>query len=231
MTSYYAFSGTIQYYGHLPKEIEVVPADAPAGAPGDFRGTLSLERTDSSRWKEPPHIVLANLTSPIPEAIQAFIRRYGPLAGRSTHLMVVNGAQQFYENVAKFIAFQKLLQEAWMGNDEAVKKIGDRIAVKRDRYDPKLKQWVGGKSKIWLSASGQSIEAHLTELEPFICLLFLRDYAKGDTGVCTNPDCPAPYFLRERKGQQFCTHKCAVLINVRRFRAAQKRIAKQRRRS
>lgn len=37
--------------------------------------------------------------------------------------------------------------------------------------------------------------------------------------MCENPDCPTPYFLEARKGQKYCSHKCAVLINVRRFRA------------
>jgi hypothetical protein len=227
MRSYYAFNGTIRYYGYLPKELEVVPTGAQMGTPGDLKGTLSPERTDSSRWKEPPHIVLANLTNPNLGAIQMFIRKYGPLAGRSTTLRAVNGAPQFYENVAKFKSFQKLLQEAWTAKDDAIKEIGNRIEINQERYDEKSKQWVGGRSKIWLSASGQSIEAHLSELVPFICLLFLRDYAAGNTGVCANPDCLAPYFLRDRQGQQFCTHKCAVLINVRRFRAAQRNKAKK----
>jgi PAS domain-containing protein len=49
--------------------------------------------------------------------------------------------------------------------------------------------------------------------------LFLRDCGAKKTRVCVNPDCPAPYFLQTRKGQKFCTHRCAVLVNVRRFRA------------
>lgn len=36
--------------------------------------------------------------------------------------------------------------------------------------------------------------------------------------ICANPDCPHPYFLQKRKGQIYCSHPCAVLINVRRFR-------------
>ncbi len=227
MKSYYAFAGTIRYYGLLPKEIEIVPAGAELGTPGDLRGTLGPERADSSRWKEPPHLVLANLTDPSPREVESFIRRYGPLAGRSTALMAVDGAPQFYENVAKFKLFQRGLQEAWRENAEAIAKVRSHLDSGKERYDVRLKQWVGGRSKIWLSAEGESIEAHLTELVPFMCLLFLRDRATEDTGVCENPDCPAPYFLRDRKGQQFCTHKCAVLINVRKFRAAQKRKAKK----
>lgn len=37
--------------------------------------------------------------------------------------------------------------------------------------------------------------------------------------ICENPDCPSPQFAQQRRGQKYCTHKCAVLMNVRRFRA------------
>lgn len=55
-------------------------------------------------------------------------------------------------------------------------------------------------------------------LRQFIRLSFALDLVSHKAAVCANPDCPAPYFLRTRKGQQFCCHRCAVLINVRRFR-------------
>jgi predicted RNA-binding Zn ribbon-like protein len=50
---------------------------------------------------------------------------------------------------------------------------------------------------------------------------FLMDYKIGRIKVCGNPDCVTPYFVESRKGQEFCSHKCAVLINVRRFRERQ----------
>jgi hypothetical protein len=37
-----------------------------------------------------------------------------------------------------------------------------------------------------------------------ICILFLRDHAAGRTGICANPSCAAPYFLKRRKTQKFC---------------------------
>ncbi|MGB2676915.1 MAG: hypothetical protein WAN12_07530 [Candidatus Acidiferrum sp.] len=42
------------------------------------------------------------------------------------------------------------------------------------------------------------------DLWKFISYLFLRDFLAGKIGVCGNPDCPAPYYLKSRSDQKFC---------------------------
>jgi hypothetical protein len=218
MKSYYALQGSIHYYGRLPKTIEIVPDGAVMGTPGDVRGILGDQPIDILRWKDPPHLFLANLPvnddlggsvrfpdTAIREegrkAIASFIRQYGPLYMRG-----YLGENRFHERVSHFTQFQRLLREAWQGNDAAVRNLEARIEVR------------GSRAKCWLSIKEKRVEVHVTDLERFICILFVRDYAIGTAKICANLDCPAPYFLQQRKGQQFCTHKCAVLINVRRFR-------------
>ena len=203
MESYYAFEGRIRYYAPLPKTLEIVQAGG-LGTPGDFRGTLGPEMADPSRWKEPPHVVLANLLAD-KRAVEEFVRKYGPLLGRRTYLMPKDGAPQFYENLAHFNLFQEVVRRAWADEEDAIKNIEGRVGSI-------------GSGRILLSAQNGSLEANVPDLERFICLLVLRDRAEGKIAICENADCPARYFLRQRKGQQFCSHKCAVLINVRRFR-------------
>src|SRR5438270_1112826 len=56
------------------------------------------------------------------------------------------------------------------------------------------------------------------DLSKFLLLLFLIDYQQGKTKICMNAACASPYFVQERKDQQYCTRRCAVLINVHRYR-------------
>jgi hypothetical protein len=63
MKSYYDIRGTIRYYALLPKTLEAVPNDEAVGNWGDIQGTLRNEPIDALRWKEPPHLVLANLAT------------------------------------------------------------------------------------------------------------------------------------------------------------------------
>jgi hypothetical protein len=186
------------------------------------------------RWKEPPHVVLANLpdapdptggmlqgqgskealarfvewaSGPGARVIEAFIKRYGPLFG-NRYEGDVRRSPEFHQQVYAFNQLRETLQRAWAGEAAAIKTIrGLRVL----RPQPVL-----------LTVDENGLVVQVTKLEHFISLLFLRDCKNGVTCVCANPDCPARYFLRERAGQQFCSHKCAVLINVRRFRERQK---------
>ncbi|SRR6266567_130098 len=229
MKAYYAFTGTVRYYALLPNSVETVKD----GVHTHLRGRLGPELANPSQWKEPPHVVLANLpgapdpTGGMPQGskealarfvewasgrgarvIQAFIKRYGPLLG-NRYEGAAGRSPEFHQEVYAFNRFRETLQGAWAGEAAAIKTIrGLRL------YRPQ---------PVLLTVDENGLVVQVTTLEHFICLLFLRDYTNGITGVCANPDCPARYFLRERAGQQFCSHKCAVLINVRRFRERQKR--------
>jgi hypothetical protein len=202
MKSYYAFEGEIHYYGRLPRTIEVVPeSQSPNRAAGDLRGVLGSQ-AEPNRWKEPPHVVLSNLeiTS---EIMASFIKKFGPLMGKDAAVFNPD-ADHFYESLDYFKQFQDVLRSAWKGDDKSIHAIQNRA---------------GYLSPLWMGT--QKIQIAVDDLQQLLCLLFLRDRAAGKIAVCANPDCPAPFFVRSRKGQRFCTHKCAVLINVRKFRKAQ----------
>jgi hypothetical protein len=72
-----------------------------------------------------------------------------------------------------------------------------------------------------IDVNPRGVEIAVHDLWDLARLLFLRDFAAGRTKVCANEDCGSRYFLEQRKGQKFCSHNCAVLINVRRFRSRQ----------
>jgi hypothetical protein len=194
-------------------------------SPGDFLGTLGPERTDPSRWKEPPHVKFANISDASPKTVELFIRKYGPLQGQRTYMGLKDGSPQFHESVDHFKSFQEVLRSAWTEDSKAIREIEHRVEA-MPYYDERL-GLKGIRQKIWLGFRDRTIDVYVDELERFICLLFFRDYVVGNVGVCASLDCPARYFLRSRKGQQFCSHKCAVLVNVRRFRAFQEKAKKR----
>jgi len=117
----------------------------------------------------------------------------------------------FRLKLSEFACAQHLLRRAWTGEGSAVHNVGEEIrGLNVRRFDPR-KGMVLGTASLWR----------------FICLLFLLDHLEGKAGFCPNPDCLAPYFVRRRKGQQYCSHGCAVLISVHRFRAREKRHSKR----
>src|ERR1700733_5940029 len=197
MISYYAFQGAIRYYASLPRTIEVIKVGAMMGRPGDLQGTLETKRIDSSTWKEPPHLVLANLSvreagkggfqfpETLPQAgeshaVDWFIKKYGPLRGRRTYLGFKDGAARFYESIEHFKSFQTLLLRAWIGESSAVAEIEARVEAV--------------PAKTLLSIKATRLNVLVTDLERFMCILFSRDHAMDLTRICANPECPAPYF-------------------------------------
>jgi predicted RNA-binding Zn ribbon-like protein len=36
------------------------------------------------------------------------------------------------------------------------------------------------------------------------CILFLRDFSAGRLGICVNPHCPSPLYVRSRRTQKCC---------------------------
>lgn len=86
------------------------------------------------------------------------------------------------------------LRQVWSLGPEAG-RILDRW-VKRDPHDPG-RWWV----PLWL-VDKDFIEPNPGHL-PFVLALTVRDLA-GKLGHCPNPECPAPYFIKNRKNQKFC---------------------------
>jgi len=236
MKSYYAIETPLRYYGFAPEVTEV----------GEKEGDLSIDgrlesEIDISRWKEMPHECLANLplsfnlsrstselglsslerselsrsrveaNRPSLEAMDMFIKRYGLLAAETSS--DEDGNVYFRESAFGFVVCQNTLQEAWKGNARELRN---------------MRKQVQRKLRVGPTVEAGRIGFVTEQLWPFVCMLFFRDYAAGKTKVCANPDCPHPYFLKERKGQMYCSHPCAVLINVRRFRGREREADRKR---
>ena len=204
--NYYAIESTIRYYGPTVKDARIENRHVFL-TPGEPHGGMP-------HWKQPPHEYLAALSvgkqkaenvseQEAEKAVLYFVRRFGPLAARASGGMI-------WIDVPAFLAAQKLLQEAWRGDGEAL----DAIAV-------------GLTDELELEAHTQGLELQVRDLWTLIRVLFLRDHASGKTKVCANPDCSARSFLQARKGQKYCSHGCAVLVNVRRFRAGLNKAGKR----
>jgi hypothetical protein len=84
--------------------------------------------------------------------------------------------------------FRDLLRQAWRGDSAAVRRIQTLAQV---------------SSKIVAIENGQ-IELILDDFLGTACMLFLRDFAASRVGICANPQCPSPFFVRSRRTQKFC---------------------------
>ena len=188
----YKLNAKFRFAGRLPISTEL--------SAGKVSGTLGTKLVDMRSWLEAPHRRLANLptvntitgketTSTVSgitneRVIEKFIKKYGVLYGR-----IFGEDNWFLEDGVHFADAQDTLRKAWTGDGEAIADIEGQV---RDALEvqPSIKR--GG------------IELTTENLWSLICVLFLLDHKSGKTGVCGNPDCPAPYFLRKRKDQKYC---------------------------
>lgn len=205
VTSYYATTALIQYYGQVPTKFgksedgvwgtgiksPVFGEDAFA----DWRVQLETANEkpfNLSGRKDRAHESFANMRLDV-DSLYVFTKRWGFLAGRNDERGGLSARLTDVE------PFQTLLRQAWKNDPQSLKKISKDVKARVD-------------------VSPRGIDIAVVDLRNLICLMFLRDHHTSKTAVCGNPDCYSPYFLRQRLGQKYCTHKCAVLMNVRRFR-------------
>ena len=198
MESYYDISLQLRYYGRLPQSTRIES--------GSVWGELGNGTVDVLRWKEPPHEYLANILRNErafcgPKSVEAFVRRYGPLIGRTGVT-----SSSFIESCITFTAYQETIRKAWHSDREALLEIEAQLEI-LDVVSTRME-------------SGCFVLTTIN-LWTFICFFFMRDFSAGKTKVCKSPDCTNPFFLEQRKGQIYCTHVCAVRENVRRFRRAE----------
>jgi hypothetical protein len=201
MKSYYDINTAIRYHGPSSESVRTEN--------GRVSFTVGPPFTGTPRWKQPPHDYLAGLNVSEKESVHAvlyFTRRFGPMADRRI-------GDQVWIDIPRFLSLQELLQDAWHGAQDALEEI-----------------MVGLIAELELEVRPQGLELQLRDLWTLIRLLFLRDYARGKAKVCANPDCSTPCFVQARRGQKYCSHNCAVLINVRRFRAGLNKKARERQR-
>jgi hypothetical protein len=157
-------------------------------------GTLRIEQTEA-----PPELFDIGKWAAPPhlmlvttEDFVAFTRRYGIVsARRQSGLFFV-----YPDDVRRS---QGHLRDAWKGDENMLAQMSDDL-----------------KASLRFKPSGPEIV--IDDLWNLIRLMFLQDYFSGRAKVCANSKCQTRYFLAARKSQRFCSTRCTVLVNVRRFR-------------
>jgi hypothetical protein len=193
MQSHYAITTTIRYYKGT-YEVGLLPGPHPRlRVTGKGGGGAAF---DVSSWKDAPHIALANLRDD-PKAVLWFTRTYGVLAWDKRKAVSIRGV----------LNYRDFLRRAWEGDGE------------RNWTGPYSFFGMPSVKDIWLIAQPTGMIITVNALWPLIQFLFSRDWAEKRIRKCENPDCAVPYFRAVRRGQKYCSQKCAVLINVHHFRA------------
>jgi hypothetical protein len=180
-------------------------------------------------WPEYPHVYLANMDLS-DDSIHAFTRRYGPLFAEyeptyplpKTHEQakkaVIRTGQKLM-SLDQVFRVQLLLRESWRNSPDYLKAIAG--------HDPDQDAFIYRPMQPVISVTDTGIELLAPDAWTFARLAFLTDHAAGKTQICGNPDCKPPhgnrYFVQSKQGQMYCSHKCAVLVNVRRFRLEEKK--------
>jgi hypothetical protein len=224
----------ISYYGHLPASVTI-------SGDGTVSGILGPEQANTKAWKEPPHVAFANLRVENTKAFESFLWKYGPLGGiTAEHLdgvrVIRDGELVDPEKLAasdRQNLEQDLERRLDLGVTEFVKQefrlpVRDfagaqsvlRLAWRRDYLAlMAIEQAATGVFTFQPSRSLAGTARFGTrDLQRFMSCLFLIDYTEDRIRVCANPTCSTPYFVQRRKDQEYCTHRCAVLVNVRRSR-------------
>ena len=216
----YTFRSVIKADWQLPKEPELgsqMQQNLAGGLSGYvIQGKAGGVEADASRWKTAPHRVFLNLpvsTTPElgieiiePNALLGFSKRYGLLYNRMVNNKWVlevecsaslgnistdhgrYGAAEFRELIGS--KSQAILKYAWKSGD---KRVVEEIA--KDTAE---------NLQIQVDVATGATVIKVSNAWALICMLLLRDHATGKTGVCANPECPAPYFLKSRKTQKIC---------------------------
>lgn len=141
-------------------------------------------RTGPSTAHEYLHVAFANLHD-APEAFAAFVKKYGPIVSEGTG--DEHGPYEAHDlKVSR--AMRDSLRAAWAGNKEAI--AGVQRAVKHLRAT--------------ITVTGGRVEIEPRESWVAAYLLFLQDHSEGKPGICANPECAAPYFIRKRNTQKYC---------------------------
>lgn len=200
--SYYSLNARLTPNWSLPDPGSVTLKAGKRG--GILRGELGSEKARIARWKDPPHVALANLGWPAPghapreEQMRWFVERYGPL---DEDLPWIPG-QEFWLTLDEFRHHQEGLRRAWRGRD-----------LKLLPIVPTIVGWKTRRGRFVLEALPLS----------YLCLLLARDIAEGRAKICRAPDCSAPYFVAHWRAAKFCSHRCAVRIAQRNLRKKQRR--------
>jgi hypothetical protein len=193
--------GRIYFFGLRPQDVTV--------ADGIVTGSRMTPLDKHPSWARPPHVALANLPTFDASgkntmkaepgltldigAAKRFVREYGFLNIGSVDSSEIVSVSESLEDMA---ATQQNLRKAWR-SENAIPPNGFYSMVHVRRHDE-------------VSIVG-------THLWNFIELLLALDQKGGKLGICANPDCPTPYFVKKRSTQIFCEAGDCVAYKQRKY--------------
>jgi hypothetical protein len=194
------FLASIACGSRRPATVEVEALDSDDYA---VFGTLADQDVNPDDWPEPPHVAFANVNLDDPMAAITFTETYGTLySGWTLGTGTSPSEGEFRIAKCDLQAAQTVLREAWRGSPSDIVSLEGAVEE-------------GIEANVLVHAA--SVELSTNGLSPFIDFLFLRDLAGDKIGVCLNPDCLAPYFVRRRKTQKFCDSKACAAFAARKY--------------
>jgi len=140
------------------------------------------------------------------------------------HVALVNWR---FDSVERACAFTR--QYGALDIQESVVRL-DTLKVWQERL---RKYWRGEDDVLWKAFQPRiengEIVIEIGDLWPYISFLARTDRHERRLAVCPNLDnaCPAPYFIKERSDQRFCSIECRNLFNVRRWRSNTKNVIRE----
>ena len=172
---------------------------------------------EESNWKEMPHVALANIPTYDeqgkltakpgpglqidPKSVEKFVRVYGGF--REAYGYAEDEETEIFDqDIAEVAKHQERLRRVWSFQGQGSESL--------DMYDVQCDLGWGYFSTHLFTVDMDSgrrfdqIDLRTDDLWRLIGFLFLRDFVAKKIGVCGNPDCPAPYYLKSRRHQQFC---------------------------
>jgi hypothetical protein len=158
----------------------------------------------TTRWKELPHVVFANVDSPgaaTAAKILQFAKTYGVLEDLETG----DPFEMFFDT---FGYAQDKFRYAWRERD--AKTLWFPFGAEQlYNYEVPF---------VWSTARVLCPADVLTYMK----FLLTRDLAGRRARICANKTCATPYFIAKRNNQIFCAHSCANLVTQRNFRKRRK---------
>jgi hypothetical protein len=169
-----------------------------------------------------PHEEFVNLRSEV-KALRMFETRWGPLFKptkydnpEAENRIIEKFETEMNELLAAGaldirLAYRDKLREAWKTDPQWLSKVPVPDVSDESEFDAFPRAlldiyWDVEKRMAysnWRFRNGR-IETTPEDLWASICLLFLRDHTDGRTGICANPQCPNPYFIKKRSTQKYC---------------------------
>ena len=182
----------------------------PAKLDGNPHLAEILAQSAYTGWKELPHRALVNLptcdeqgktnTRPEPglrldpKSAEQFVKTYGVFRGTR-----VDGSA-FTQDIAEVAERQSILRQRWL----QASKVGEFDSSMMEDMEWEVQRTDPPVFRAAIFQSNDFVLLTTGDLWQFICYLFLWDCWNRKIGVCENPDCLVPYFVKSRIDQKFC---------------------------